>query len=142
VANGFSSAFILHALEKNGKGKLYSIDLPNQEGQEIKGGKLPGWLVEEGLRKRWELIFGDSKIELPKLCARLKDVDIFYHDSDHSYESMIFEFNTAFKCVRQKGLIVSDDITDNRAFSDFCKRTSCKNTELFKLGISKKELQD
>jgi hypothetical protein len=139
VANGFSSAFILYALEKNGKGKLYSIDLPNQQGQEIRGGRRPGWLVPEELIARWELILGDSKKELPVLCERLKNIDIFYHDSDHSYASMTFEFTNVFENVCSKGLIVSDDITDNRAFSDFCKKMACRNTELFKLGILQKD---
>ncbi len=135
VADGFSSAFILYALEANQKGKLYSIDLPNQEGQEIKGGRQAGWLVPDNLKVRWELTLGDSRKELPALCDKLKNIDIFYHDSDHSYESMAFEFNTVITYVNKNGLIVSDDITDNSAFDDFCISVNCPNLKLFKLGI-------
>jgi predicted O-methyltransferase YrrM len=138
VADGFSSAFILYALEANQKGKLYSIDLPNQEGQEIKGGRQTGWLVPEDLKGRWELTLGDSRKELPALCDRLKNIDIFYHDSDHSYENMTFEFNSVFGNIKSKGLIVSDDITDNNAFNDFAFLKKCDSVGLFKLGIARK----
>lgn len=138
VADGFSSAFILYALEANQKGKLYSIDLPNQAGQEIKGGKQAGWLVPDNLKTRWELTLGDSRKELPALCDRLKSIDIFYHDSDHSYENMTFEFNSVFGYIKSKGLIVSDDITDNNAFDDFISSKKSDSIRLFKLGVARK----
>lgn len=138
VADGFSSAFILQALEKNGKGRLYSIDLPNQEGQVISGGRQTGWLVSDELKSRWELILGDSRVQLPALCQRLKSIDLFYHDSDHSYQNMTFEFNSAFDFVKSSGLIVSDDITDNNSFADFIRIKNLDSIELFKLGVARK----
>jgi len=108
VASGRSSAAILQALADNNKGILYSIDLDQkfagmpeeyitETGRtEFKGfvphGKKPGWLIPDALKNRWELILGDSKIELPKLVSRLEEIDVFYHDSEHSYDNMLFEF--------------------------------------------------
>lgn len=138
VANGFSSAFILHALEENNLGRLYSIDLPNQPGEEIACDKQTGWLVPEGLKKRWTLIIGSSQEKLPSLLEQLGKIDIFYHDSDHSYENMTFEFKQAYKFLDHDKLIISDDITDNRAFSDFCSSSGSRRLELFKLGILRK----
>lgn len=138
VADGFSSAFILNALEVNQKGHLYSIDLPNQPGQELREGKATGWLVTENLKKRWTLILGSSQEKLPPLLESLKKIDIFYHDSGHSYENMMFEFKMALGYVNERGHIISDDITDNNAFRDFYISTNSQSLRLFKLGIMKK----
>lgn len=140
VASGRSSAAILLALEQNGLGRLYSIDLPQHysssqpetyvtaEGNtELRGfvpeGKLPGWLIPRELRARWQLILGDSKVELPKLLSQLSKIDIFYHDSDHSYESMMFEFKQAWPLIPTGGFLLSDDISWNKSWSDFVKES-------------------
>lgn len=137
VAEGISSAFFLKALEANKKGNLYSIDLPNFTAQELKDGKSTGWLVPENLKNRWTLIIGSSKEILPLLLSELKEVNIFYHDSDHSYENTMFEFKTVLVYLEKNGLILSDDITDNNAFRAFCDSKQYRFLKLFKLGIIK-----
>jgi predicted O-methyltransferase YrrM len=134
VADGFSSSFILQALEKNGKGKLYSIDLPGQPGQELHG-KKTGWLVPDELRVRWDLRLGSSREHLPGLLRELGKVDLFYHDSDHSYENMTFEFRSVIGSLEHGGLVISDDITDSSAFEDFCKEGRYSFIRLFKFGV-------
>ena len=137
VADGFSSSFILKALELNNKGKLFSIDLPNQPGQEINNE--PGWLVPNELRHRWKFILGNSKDKLPVLLKELKRIDLFYHDSDHSYENMMFEFREAWDYISLGGILISDDITENIAFDEFVKMKESKYLKLFKLGLLRKE---
>ena len=70
VANGFSTAFSLLALQANGAGHLHSIDLPREVGRDyepgtfyegegragIPHGSEPGWLIPQGLKERWTLI--------------------------------------------------------------------------------------
>ena len=137
VAQGFSSAFILNALELNNKGHLYSIDLPNQPGQEI--GNKTGWLIPDSFRKRWELILGPSREKLPALLRKLNKIDFFYHDSDHSYENMVFEFDCAWQYLKKEGLLLADDITDSLAFDQLVRNENCKFRKLFKLGIAFKK---
>jgi hypothetical protein len=48
---------------------------------------------------------------------------------------MKFEFELAWKYIRPKGYMLSDDITDNRAFNEFVRNNDCKYRDLFKLGI-------
>ncbi len=139
VERGFSAAFILSALQKNGKGKLYSIDLPNQPGQELEKGKPTGWIVPEDLRQRWQLILGASQVELPRLLAGLKKIDIFYHDSDHSYANMAFELSQAIAYMSPRGILVADDIQENTAFPDFSKMRNLRRTHIFKTGLIKIE---
>lgn len=135
VADGFSSAFILKALESNKKGRLFSIDLPNEPGHELVKGRSTGWLVPDILKDRWSLTFGSSKVKLPLLLKELKKIDIFYHDSDHSYNNMYFEMTEASGFLEEAGVIICDDTTDNAAFSDFSKSNGLISHQLFKFGI-------
>ena len=127
VAAGVSSYFILSALRKNAKGKLYSIDLPNnisKRGYINSDGRLDGvftpvdrgtgWIVPELLRDRWALTLGDSMTVLENLAVV---PDLFYHDSDHSSRVMKYEFNWAVN--RGAIVVASDDIKWNRSWSEF-----------------------
>jgi len=137
VKDGFSSSFILFALEMNKKGRLYSIDLPNSQGQELGPDKDTGWLVPEELKPRWSLILGSSDSKLPALLQDIGKIDIFIHDSDHSYQNMIFEFKQSWGYLKAGGYLLSDDITDNQAFADFVRLNGCINSlRLFKSGIA------
>jgi len=137
VKEGFSSSFILAALEMNKQGRLYSIDLPNRPGQELKENESTGWLVPEKFKARWNLIFGSSRDKLPGLLEGLRKIDIFFHDSDHSYKNMMFEFNLAWEHIRPDGYLISDDVTENKAFTDFVKLKGCKSFfTLFRSGIA------
>jgi predicted O-methyltransferase YrrM len=134
VASGRSSAFQLLALKENDFGMLHSIDLPQHfetkpntyivEGNnELDGfvpkGSMPGWLIPDELRNRWKLYLGRSSDLLPEILIEQKSIDIFYHDSDHSYNNMMFEYKTIWPHLRSGGLLISDDIKWNKAFDDF-----------------------
>lgn len=126
VANGFSTSLFLKALSNNGTGKLISIDFPtrspdgysydNKDDRSYTPLDLePGWLVPDELRYLWELKVGKSVDILPML----DEVEIFYHDSEHSYNNMMFEYEWAFQHLRKGGILASDDISWNDAWDDF-----------------------
>ena len=135
VCNGLSSTTILEAMHTNRGGRLYSIDLPQtldefqQSGSEepgaclglIPSGRKPGWLVPEEFRNRWELQLGRTQDLLPPLLEELGTIDMFLHDSEHSYECMTFEYNQAYPRLCQGGLLLSDDVNWNDAFGDFAR---------------------
>ena len=121
VFEGHSSLAFSLALEKNNEGRLYSIDLPSPS---LPPGKEPGWIVPEHLRKRWDLRLGKSSELLPGLLEEIKEVDMFLHDSEHSYENMYWEYKTAWGCIRKGGLLLSHDISMNAAFREFAKYVS------------------
>jgi len=73
-------------------------------------------MVPTDLRNRWHLYLGDAKEMLPRLLQTLGTIDIFIHDSLHSYEHMLFEFRTAWPHLRGGGVILSDDIDANCSF--------------------------
>ena len=122
VAHGVSSWTILNAIHKNGTGKLYSIDLPNLDLKSYNPQNISqqsGWAVPDTLRKYWELQLGSSNELLPALVQKLGAVDIFFHDSDHSYKNMMFEFKEVYPAIKENGLIISDDVHKNESFRDF-----------------------
>jgi methyltransferase family protein len=127
VASGVSSYSILQALEDNGKGSLYSIDLPNVS-LPLPKGQNAGFLVPESLKSRWTLKLGDSKSELPILLDRVGSVDFFIHDSLHEYGHMMFEYEAAWPKLRKGGILFSDDVSFTDAFQDFCKSRGLQGT--------------
>jgi len=116
VAYGNSSSFILKALKENKKGQLYSIDYVFRpwENKEAIGSAIP-----TELRDRWNLVFGPTSKKLKKTMEDLGQIDIFFHDSLHTYKNMMFEFDAAWPHVRKGGFLLSDDINDNSAFYQF-----------------------
>jgi hypothetical protein len=132
VANGFSTAFALLALERNGEGHLYSVDFPREMGKDEdeafyegtgKAGIPPestsGWLIPEHLRERWTLRLGRSQDQLPPLLESLGAIDSFMHDSEHSFDCMWFEFTSAWPLLREGGVLISDDVNSTEAFPRF-----------------------
>lgn len=117
VQTGVSTYFILSAMERNGYGMLHSIDIQ----ETLPDGNKIGWLVPDELKHRWNFSLGDSKEVVPKMLSEVKIVDIFMHDSLHTYEHMSFEFRTAWEYLREGGVLITDDIDQNRSFEDFIK---------------------
>jgi methyltransferase family protein len=139
VASGVSSAHILRALAANGTGTLHSIDLPNvQEGSHLPEARTSGWIVPDGLRRRWKLQLGDSRKLLPDLLRTIDRVDLFFHDSDHSYDSMYFEFEQAFPKLKSGGLLACDDSTLHNAWDDFCANHGLRPNRIVHMGVTRK----
>lgn len=147
---GKSTAFILRAMQANDTGHLYTIDLPppameaevlvdrEQYHAKMPRGAESGWIVPEGLKDRHTLLLGSSQEHLPPLLERLPRVDIFLHDSDHSYTNMMWEFETAWPSLGDEGLLLSDDLTDNPSFFDFCRQHNLLYARVFNLGAARR----
>jgi hypothetical protein len=116
VARGITSRMILRALERNGDGHLWSIDLPFLR---------TSWYdetaaaVPDSLRSRWTYVRGSSRRRLPGLLTDLGQIDLFVHDSAHTEANMRFEFTTAWRALRPGGVLVSHDVEMNSAFAEF-----------------------
>ena len=117
--NGASSAFILRALAENGAGRLLSFDRRDARdalGVPLAAGREPGWLVPDELRARFELVLGDLRATLRPRLAREPRIDLFFHDSLHTFGHMWFEFRTAWSRLAHGGVLASDDVFWNPAF--------------------------
>jgi predicted O-methyltransferase YrrM len=138
VWRGVSTAFELEALERNGSGRLHSIDLPtyapvgriNDDGRRdlasVSGPENVGDLIDGRQRGVWDLRLGDAREILPGLLDELGGIDLFFHDSEHSYRHMLFEYELAWEHLRPGGWLMSDDVTwspgTRAAWCDFIRQ--------------------
>ncbi len=109
IGRGATSTFILTALQKNGKGKLISIDKDADAGP----------LVFNGLKLNWDKRIGKTSDILPTIDT---SIDIFLHDSLHTYHNMLFEFEWAYQHMSSGGIIMSHDIGTNNSLYDFARK--------------------
>ena len=59
---------------------------------------------------------------MPKHLPALGLIDIFFHDSLHTYEHMAQEFSIVKRLVRQGGIIIADDAAYNKAFRELAEK--------------------
>lgn len=112
VANGFSTRLVLAALKRNGIGRLVSVDVD----------KDVGGLVEDPGSGRWRLIIDRPGKGLERALKGISRVDLFIHDSDHSYKNMLWEFGMVRPKLSGSGIVYSDDVNGNRAFLEFVRK--------------------
>jgi predicted O-methyltransferase YrrM len=133
VLHGLTTAFLLRALELNGKGRLISVDLPsypaerpaNNDGYNafLPPGMQPGWVVDKARHgKRWDLRMDASTVVLPALGPDSDGLGFFLHDSDHTFKTMWFELDWAWEHLVDGGVLVCDNIEASTAFQEFARR--------------------
>lgn len=116
VAHGVTSRFVLEAMGRNGVGHLWSIDLPPIERE---WRQQVGAAVGAQQAARWTYIKGSSRRRLPGLLSRVREIDIFIHDSMHSERNVRFEIDRAWAAMGQAGAVVVDDVDANSGFHSF-----------------------
>jgi predicted O-methyltransferase YrrM len=135
VLHGGSSAHLLQAVAENGSGQVYSIDFAGAPGEPPRD-----YLIPPDLRGSWQFVAGDSKKVLPALLERISGCDLFHHDSLHSYDHMMAEYETARRWLRAQGVISSHDVLarpgGRNAFEDFCAREGAAHGVFRNLGIA------
>jgi len=129
---GFSTSFILKGLNDNDCGILYSIDKPISRDFKV------GQVIPDRYKKRWRLFKGTTKEHLESLLNNVELVDIFLHDSEHSYENMMWEFETIWPKLKNGGLLLSDNIDWNSSFQDFSRKKKRNYIHKFNFGALKK----
>jgi len=120
VAHGVTSRIVLEALEQNGHGHLWSIDLPFPFDHRLHGET--GVLVTDACRSRWSYLEGTSKQRLPPLVAEVGHVEMFIHDSLHTAENTLFEMEQAAAGMSAGGVMLVDDIDSHEGFATFARR--------------------
>lgn len=123
VANGRSSTFMLEALERNGHGRLISIDIAADVGA----------LIPAALRSRWELRVLPTRGKKPAFRATMGSIppiDVFVHDSDHSYGWQWLEYEEAWRRMTAGGFLLADDADSCYALLDFARAQNSRTTNL------------
>jgi predicted O-methyltransferase YrrM len=113
---GMSSAFLLKALVDEGltTAKLYSMEWSEDCDQ---GALIPNELRSQFVPLRGKVEDFMRSDELPSF------IDVFLHDSSHSYRHMLWEFRQFWRRLRDGGLLVSHDVHMNAAFPEFVAKT-------------------
>ena len=103
VSSGVSSAYLLAALRRNGRGTLHSVDLPKAPARSGNGhgcswsiplGESSGWAVPPRLRGAWDLRLGDKADVIPRIADELPRVDLVVYDVPHNEADLVREFAT------------------------------------------------
>jgi predicted O-methyltransferase YrrM len=122
TANGKSASEILSAFGRNNltESRLFSIDVdPRVATNELRS------------NEQFSFLLIDKSNSFVDLMKTIEKVDLFYHDSDHSYRNQMLEYVTAWEILdNEKGCLISDDINWSNAFLDFCKHVNRKPSVL------------
>ena len=124
VAAGWSSLFILRALYKNGKGKLYSSDFPYFRLKNPK--KNIGHLAKNEINKKdWYLDIRGDDLAIPKITKMIKDspIDLLHYDSDKSTSGRNKVLKNLRSNINDKTIIIFDDIQNNCHFKNLIEKT-------------------
>lgn len=124
VAMGNSSRAFLAAIKNNKQGVLFSSDLPYLDYKNAH--EFIGCVVEEDLKKFWNLFIGQDISNIKKIMNSINNIDLFHYDSDKSYfgrkriiEAISSKFSDNF-------LLIMDDIDDNNYFMDYVGSNNLK----------------
>jgi Methyltransferase domain len=117
VAHGVTSRVVLEALQFNGRGHLWSVDLPHPLDHHLHA--QTGAAVTESCRARWSYLEGSSRQRLPKLVAELGEVQLFIHDSLHTAKNTEFELAQVSSVMPPGGVMLVDDIKSHDGFATF-----------------------
>lgn len=133
---GFSSAIIALAVKENNNGcKFYTIDPypgypwekvsfvehhkmrdPKIDHKNLDGECKPLGMVPSDLREHIIFKSGRSEDILPGLLRENGGIDIFFHDSDHSYRNMVWECSEVTPYLKEGGYILVHDVAVNSSF--------------------------
>jgi predicted O-methyltransferase YrrM len=119
VGHGVTTRFILEALQRNGGGRLYSVDRPSAD---TRMAAQIGVAVDGFASERWRLLAGSSRQVLPGLVAQLGRIDLFIHDSLHTNRNVAFEVECVRPALPPDGFMVIDDIDTNWGFNSLIAR--------------------
>ena len=106
---GLGSCAIAAALLRNGHGSLTTIDVDPEA----------GYLIGEPWASVIQRRIGNSI----DLLAELRDVDMFLHDSLHTYDHETRELAAVEPNLHAKAILLSDNAHESSALSDWAERT-------------------
>jgi Methyltransferase domain len=106
---GLGSCVIAGALLRNGHGRLITIDIDSDSGH----------LIAEP----WAGVIDRRIASSVEALASIPGVDMFLHDSLHTYEYELAELTAVEPNLNSAAIVLSDNAHDSRALSDWAERT-------------------
>jgi hypothetical protein len=122
VRPGYSTAWLLAALEANGHGELTSI------GPGPTTGRSPGvhdvsvgQFVPPALRARWTLVLGNTEETVKRTVGGRRDVDLFLYDNGPDLLRARFELRSAWAALSDRGILLAHHVDANPAWAEFVR---------------------
>ena len=122
VRPGYSTAWLLAALEANGEGELTSLG-PGPTAGRSSGVRDVGvgQFVAPSLRARWTLALGNTEDRLREILASTLGVDLFLYDNGPDAARARFELRAAWEALSPRGILLAHHIDASAAWADFCR---------------------
>lgn len=122
VRPGYSTAWILAALDANGTGELTSLGPGPTAGRSVGVHEVAvGQFVPPPLRSRWTLALGNTEERLRQILARSGPVDLFFYDNGPAATRARFELHAAWERLTPRGILLAHHIDASPAWSAFCR---------------------
>ncbi len=122
VRPGYSTAWILAALDANGAGQLTSLGPGATAGRSAGVENVTvGQFVPPALRARWTLELGNNEDRLRTILAGVRQLDLFFYDNGPEVVRARFELKSAWAALGSRGILLAHHADANSAWSDFCE---------------------
>ena len=122
VRPGYSTAWILSALDANQEGELISLGPGPTTGRAAGVRDVTvGQFVPPALRTRWTLALGNSEERLREILAGSSRVDLFFYDNGPIASRARFELRAAWEALSPRGILLAHHVEANSAWADFCR---------------------
>jgi len=122
VGPGYSTAWILAALDANGSGELTSLGPGPTAGRSAGVHEVAlGQFVPPNLRTRWTLALGNTEIRLREILSQFGEVDLFFYDNGPVAARARFELHAAWERLSPSGILLAHHVDTNPAWDAFCR---------------------
>jgi hypothetical protein len=122
VRPGYSTAWMLAALDANGEGELTSLGPGPTAGRSLGVRDVGvGQFVPPALRSRWTLALGNTEDRLREILQRVSRVDVFLYDNGPVATRARFELRAAWEALSENGILLAHHVEANSAWPDFCR---------------------
>jgi predicted O-methyltransferase YrrM len=122
VGPGYSTAWILGAMEDNRHGELTSLGPGPTAGRHAGVHDVAlGQFVPPTLRGRWTLALGNTEDRLREILAGFSEIDVFLYDNGPEAARARFELHAAWERLSPKGILLAHHTDSNPAWDAFCR---------------------
>jgi len=122
VRPGYSTAWILAALDANRFGELTSLGPGSTEGRgRGVADATVGQMVAPRLRSRWTLVLGNTEERLRALLGRGDRIDLFFYDNGPDPHRAALELRWAWAALSPRGVLLAHHVDAHPAWTDFCR---------------------
>ena len=122
VGPGYSTSWLLAALDANRSGELVSLGPGPTTGRTSGVQNVSvGQFVPPSFRSRWTLALGNSEDRLREILSNSARVDLFFYDNGPSTTRARFELRTAWDALSDRGVLLAHHVDANSAWAEFCR---------------------